>query len=234
MTPAPPSLRRRHHATGAAALLALLACNPSTFDGPMTFGDRVVPVATLERGKDLYNRYCATCHGYSGRADTPQARQLDPRPSDLSLAQFKRVETPGGLPSDAELGRIITNGIPGTGMPPWPQLQGTDLDAVIQYLKTFSPRWRSALPPAPRNDEKGSMKALPATRTAASFRAADDLGFPNQGMGTEDAQARPAPLPSGGLTSTNDSDSLGLDGLLRTTMGPTTAGQVARVLERNR
>lgn len=232
MRPAP--LDRPLLLMGATALLALAACGPSGFDGPITFGDRVVTVAVLERGKDLYNRYCATCHGYSGKADTPQARQLDPRPSDLSLAEFKRVETPGALPSDAELGRIITNGIPGTGMPPWPQLQGTDLDAVIQYLKTFSPRWRSALPPAPRNDEKGSMKALPATRTAASFRAADDLAGPNQGMGTADAPARPVPLPSSGLTSTNDSDSLGLDGLLRTAMGPPLAGHTDRVLEPNR
>lgn len=172
------------------ALSISAACGKSGFEGPMTFGDRVVPVATLERGQDLYNRYCATCHGYTGKADTPQARQLDPLPRDLSKADFKRVSSPGALPTDKELAELIKNGIPGTGMPPWPQLEGSDLDAVIQYLKTFSPRWQSPTSAPPQKDEKGSMKALPAGSTAASFRAAHNLGDPGalaQGLRTSDA-----------------------------------------------
>jgi len=213
-----------------ASLVA--ACGPSGFDKPMRFGDRVVEVHTLERGKNLYNRYCATCHGYSGKADTPQARQLDPKPRDLSLADYKRVETPGALPTDAELARLIINGIPGTGMPPWPQLQGSDLDAVVQYLKTFSPRWQTPLTDPSKNPDKGSMKALPATTTAASFRAADDLGIPRMGIGTSRGAAGLTPLPRWGLTSTpdrNDSDSLGLDGQLRTAFD---ANQSGREVER--
>jgi mono/diheme cytochrome c family protein len=206
--------------TATATAVLSSACGRPAFDKPLKFGDRVVEVATLERGQDLYNRYCATCHGYSGKADTPQARQLDPHPRDLSVADFKRVETPGALPTDAELGRLITNGIPGTGMPPWPQLQGTDLDAVIQYLKTFSPRWQNTLPGSPQKGEKGSMKALPATRSAASFRAADDLGNPDKGTGNPNDTAgligHPS-IPSTpwlGLTSTTDTESHGLDGQL--------------------
>jgi len=204
----------------AASAALSTACGRPAFDKPLKFGDRIVEVATLERGQDLYNRYCATCHGYSGKADTPQARQLDPHPRDLSVADFKRVATPGALPTDAELGRLITNGIPGTGMPPWPQLEGTDLDAVIQYLKTFSPRWENPVPGAPQKGEKGSMKALPATRTAASFRAADDLGVPDMGMGmgigmTSNA-AGFSPMSRWGLTSTTETESPGLDGQLLT------------------
>lgn len=188
------------HPLRASALLLVLfgACGKSGFEGPMTFGDRVVPVATLERGQDLYNRYCATCHGYTGKADTPQARQLDPLPRDLSKADYKRVSSPGALPTDKELADIIRNGIPGTGMPPWPQLEGTDLDAVIQYLKTFSPRWQSPTSAPPQKEGKGSMKALPAGSTAVSFRAAHDLGDLEglaQGLRTSAAASGPA-LPS--------------------------------------
>ncbi|HRE90319.1 MAG TPA: cytochrome c [Myxococcota bacterium] len=185
------------------------ACGKSGFEGPMTFGDRVVPVATLERGQDLYNRYCATCHGYNGKADTPQARQLDPLPRDLSKADYKRVSSPGALPTDKELAEIIRNGIPGTGMPPWPQLEGSDLDAVIQYLKTFSPRWQSPTSAPPQKDGKGAMKALPVESTAASFRAAHDLGNPEalaQGLRTSgDASAGPSPRLSRRPSPTNDS-----------------------------
>lgn len=192
-------------------LLAVLAsgCGKSGFDKPLRFGDRVVDVATLERGQSLYNRYCATCHGYSGKADTPQARQLDPHPRDLSAADFKRVATPGALPSDAELGHIITNGIPGTGMPPWPQLEGGDLDAVIQYLKTFSPRWQTPTPAAPQNGGKGSMKALPAGTTADSFRAADVPRTLAQGRRVHDVDARTA--AQRGVSAASDSDTPGRD-----------------------
>jgi mono/diheme cytochrome c family protein len=186
--------------------LSLGACGKSGIEGPMTFGGRVVSVATLERGQDLYNRYCATCHGYSGKADTPQARQLDPHPRDLSKADYKRVSTPGALPTDKELGAIIRDGIPGTGMPPWPQLEGSDLDAVIQYLKVLSPRWQTPTPSAPQKDEKGSMKALPAGETAASFRAADGPVAPSQGMGTTD-EALAAPFPRRGATEDDSAGS---------------------------
>lgn len=204
MTPIRASIRRfaglasvRVAALAAPAALALTlstGCGKSGFEGPMTFGDRVVQVATLERGQDLYNRYCATCHGYNGKADTPQARQLDPLPRDLSKADYKRVSSPGALPTDKELADIIRNGIPGTGMPPWPQLEGNDLDAVIQYLKTFSPRWQSPTSAPPQKDQKGSMKALPVESTAASFRAA----HATQGLGERGDQGA---LAQGGRTS---------------------------------
>jgi len=43
-------------------------------------GPRVVPIY----GRDLYMRYCASCHGISGRGDGPAAEALQPRPADLT------------------------------------------------------------------------------------------------------------------------------------------------------
>jgi len=141
-----------------ALLLSLVtlgsACGGPGYDKPIQLGGRLVQPDVLNRGRDLFNRFCATCHGYDGKAETSQARQLDPRPRDLTTAQFKRVATPGALPTDAELTTIIRNGIPGTGMPAWPQLQGDDLDAVMQYLKTFSPRWNSEATTDPKRARK--------------------------------------------------------------------------------
>jgi mono/diheme cytochrome c family protein len=126
-------------------LFALLgACAPNTFTEAQVLGGRTVEAALLNKGQGLFNRYCATCHGYDGKADTPQARQLQPPPRDFTAARFKHhAAAPDGLPTDDELQKVIVHGVPGTGMPAWPNLKGEDLDAVTQYLKTFSPQWRS-------------------------------------------------------------------------------------------
>ena len=43
-------------------------------------GPTVVPVY----GRDLYMRYCASCHGISGKGDGPAAEAMQPRPADLT------------------------------------------------------------------------------------------------------------------------------------------------------
>jgi len=143
------SFKRLARSAGGLLLLATgVACGGPGFDKPMLLGGRLVQPATLDRGRDLYNRFCAACHGFDGRATTAEARQLVPPPRDFSRAEFKRASKGGLLPTDAELARLINNGVPATGMPAWQALQGDDLDSVIQYLKTFSPRWLAAAPDA--------------------------------------------------------------------------------------
>jgi len=179
-----------------AGLALTAACGGGGFDKPITLSGRLVDPQTLERGRDLYNRYCATCHGFDGKAETSQARALDPRPRDFTAAHFKHKIEPGdALPTDDELARIIRNGVPGTGMPAWPNLDPKDLDAVIQYIKTFSPRWRDEPAPGkqgafapPSIDDgnralradvtdvsRGATNVLPAPNDTVSFRAAFDM-----------------------------------------------------------
>lgn len=130
------------------ALITCAACSPGqSFTEPITFGTRVVQPYTLEKGRDIFNRYCATCHGLDGMANTAAARQMNPAPRDFTQVLFKHKASPGNqLPSDAELIKVIKNGVPGTAMPAWGQLAGTEIDAVTQYIKIFSPRWRAGSP----------------------------------------------------------------------------------------
>ena len=141
--------------TYCGTLGALAACSPGpAFTEPVTFGTRVVQPHTLEKGRDIYNRYCATCHGIDGTANTAAARQMNPPPRDLTQALFKHKASPGNqLPTDAEVIKVIQHGVPGTAMPAWGQLLGSELDAVTQYLKMFSPRWRTGSP-APETGSK--------------------------------------------------------------------------------
>lgn len=64
----------------------------------------------------------------------------DPPPRDFRNAMFRHTSAAEGqLPSDSQLAQVITLGVPNTYMSPF-TLPTHELDAVIQYLKTFSPQ----------------------------------------------------------------------------------------------
>jgi len=43
-------------------------------------------LAGADGGAELYRRYCAPCHGISGRGDGPAAEALCPKPADLTAS----------------------------------------------------------------------------------------------------------------------------------------------------
>jgi Cytochrome c len=47
------------------------------------FATRPTEVVAIE-GRDLFMRYCASCHGVSGKGDGPAAAALQPPPADLT------------------------------------------------------------------------------------------------------------------------------------------------------
>jgi cytochrome c oxidase cbb3-type subunit 2 len=100
------------------------------------------PAADLARGRSLYATKCATCHGPDGRGDGAAARHLDPPPRDLTRGVYKLRSTPSGaLPTDDDLYRTITRGVPGTSMPPWSGLASDDRWQLVYHLKSLSPRF---------------------------------------------------------------------------------------------
>lgn len=111
-------------------------------------GDAPIAVSAddLNHGLKLFNRYCASCHGYDGGGAGPAARNLDPKPRDFRAAQFLygSAVAAGGLPTDRELKSTIRDGVTSRGMPAWAGLRDPDLDALVSYIKTFSPRWQPA------------------------------------------------------------------------------------------
>ncbi len=99
-------------------------------------------------GRSVYEVRCAPCHGKDGKGDGPYAMVLSPRPRDFTLGMFEyRSTESGSIPTDDDLKRTITKGLPGTAMPAWGKfLNGDSLNAIVTYLKTFSSRFESEQP----------------------------------------------------------------------------------------
>ncbi|MEK8035912.1 MAG: c-type cytochrome [candidate division NC10 bacterium] len=98
------------------------------------------PAGDPAQGKAVYEKKCMLCHGDKGDGAGPGASLLDPRPRDFTKGKFKiRGSASGQAPTDADLFRIISEGMPGTSMPGWKVLPERDRWSLVAYLKTFAP-----------------------------------------------------------------------------------------------
>lgn len=100
----------------------------------------------------LYEAGCAACHGHRGDGRGRAAPLLGrPRPRDFRAGVFEFRSTPtGSLPTDADLYRTISRGVPGTWMPAWEGLlTPAQRWALVRYLKGFSAAFAEEEPEFP-------------------------------------------------------------------------------------
>ena len=179
----------------AAALLAV-GCNQSSVTSPtepkqsaaaqpaahsvaLTFSDFPVPpkpevtAEFISHGKVVYEQNCAACHGVNGDGKAPAAAFLAPKPRNFTEANYRLRSTPGGsLPTDADIFRSVSLGVVGTPMPPWRHhLSDDDRWAVVEYIKTFSPRF------ADTKEDRHTLAAIgtPAERNDAAIAQGKEL-----------------------------------------------------------
>ena len=115
------------------ALFARGTTGPSGLAEAQPRGDAVA-------GKVIYEKKCAVCHGAEGKGDGPGAVQLDPRPRDFTRGLYKiRTSPSGNAPTDQDLFKVITEGMPGTSMPAWNVLPEKGRWNLVAYLRTFAP-----------------------------------------------------------------------------------------------
>lgn len=97
----------------------------------------------FKEGKDLYNKYCAACHGEEGNGYGPLSGALYPKPRDFTKGQYKIRSNPSGsLPTDADLIHVISVGVHGTSMIPWDILELDQIKSILPVLKSFSEAWQ--------------------------------------------------------------------------------------------
>ncbi len=111
-------------------------------------------VSDLEVGKNIYEKRCSHCHGIEGRGDGVAADRFRPRPANFSRAKYKYASTEKDeLPTDEDLFKTVSKGLPGTGMPAWEGiLSEKERMRVVQYIKAFSSKFADAGAPPKKID----------------------------------------------------------------------------------
>jgi mono/diheme cytochrome c family protein len=155
-------MRREALCAAWLAGLAVAGCREKTFHYPLTLGDgRSIPPEVLNKGKETYEVLCFACHGEKGDGLGVAAAGLVPAPrnflgwkypeeDDRRMVNFKFVSTPANesLPTDEDLLRSVKHGLQGTAMLAW-EISDERVRAILQYIKTFSPRWKDEAPAKP-------------------------------------------------------------------------------------
>lgn len=100
---------------------------------------RANPSPAPRKGEEIFASSCAGCHGLDGRGGE-RAPSIATNPA---VQQF----------SDADLMRIIQQGISGTGMPPFRSLQTPEVEAVVAYLRALQGTGNALT--LPGNPERG-------------------------------------------------------------------------------
>ncbi len=136
-------LRRKSLRRAASFLVPVLFLLPPA-PGAAQDGD-------LALGKEVYDRWCGSCHGWDGAGDGPAADWMLPRPRDFTRGLYQIRTTAGGeIPTDQDIMEVINKGMPGTTMPGWEsQLPRRQREALVAYLKSFYPPFETLPAPAP-------------------------------------------------------------------------------------
>ncbi|MEI7703990.1 MAG: cytochrome c [Deltaproteobacteria bacterium] len=101
-------------------------------------------------GAEVYRLRCIPCHGVNGNGKGLHAARLSVPARDFTSGVYEFRSTPSGtLPTDLDLFRTISRGVHGTAMIPWSWLSEAERWAVIEHVKSFSPRFREEGPGAP-------------------------------------------------------------------------------------
>ena len=89
----------------------------------------------------LYRKHCVHCHGVTGDGRGPTALFLNPYPRDYrqGVYKFKSTYNPA-KPTDDDLHRVLNNGVPGTAMPSFALLPGSEVESLVEYVKYLSYR----------------------------------------------------------------------------------------------
>jgi cytochrome c oxidase cbb3-type subunit 2 len=174
-----------HHRQGrrGIAVIALsltLAMCPGAATNAPPFQPKLPDESLWPKGRYIYQRNCLVCHGAFGDGRGEMGRELKPRPRDFGRGIFKYRSTPAGaLPTDADLERTIRGGLVGTAMPIFSSLSSHEVKSVIEYVKSFSPRWRNpanyapalVLPPLPAWFTNQTLLQSRAEKGRALFNA---------------------------------------------------------------
>ena len=93
----------------------------------------------VEKGEEVFKRECVVCHGEKAQGDGTAAYLLFPKPRNLTRSVFKVRSTPTGEPpTDEDLFRTLTEGLPGSAMPSFRSLTDEERRGLVSYVKKLA------------------------------------------------------------------------------------------------
>jgi len=168
-------------------LLTLPACGPGgaeavepgVIPASLTPSERIAASGeVLALGQQAFDKHCAACHGVTGDGNGEAAYLLYPKPRDFESGQYRLISTWEGTPTDEDLFRTISRGMPGSAMPSWGHLPERTRWGLVHHVKSLArnpwevpaaaePASRGAsgrgviqVPPEPAFDEAARARAL--------------------------------------------------------------------------
>jgi mono/diheme cytochrome c family protein len=137
-------------ARSIAGLVAVIVLGSWTASKTMAAAPQSQRIARMLDGEEMFQAYCASCHGRSGKGDGPAARALKTRPADLT----QLARRGGGTFPRERIGRLLANGEPSTPahgskeMPVWgPLFEGVApgsfqtvnprIEDVVRYVESI-------------------------------------------------------------------------------------------------
>jgi mono/diheme cytochrome c family protein len=125
-----------------SGLVAAIACTAEG-DTPETLVDKAAVAtgaatpspAVIELGRGIYKKNCVPCHGETGKGDGPGAGVLKPPPRDHTDRAYMSTLTDKNIADVIQMGGAI-KGRP--LMPSHPHIRGTDMDALVAYIRTLA------------------------------------------------------------------------------------------------
>jgi mono/diheme cytochrome c family protein len=113
------------------ATIALGAQSPKS--EPLTNPVKADAVS-IAAGKKLYDSNCAPCHGESAKGDGKMASQFNPKPADLTDAEWAHGST------DGEIFAVLRDGVKNTGMKGFgSKMTAHQMWDVINYVRSLGP-----------------------------------------------------------------------------------------------
>src|SRR5215475_3149469 len=97
---------------------------------------KAMGAGNAEAGGRLYQTRCSPCHGPDGKATTPTAQALNPKPRDHTDGAYMNQL------SQEHLAKVIKNGGPAVGkspiMPAHTDLNDQQIEYVIAFVRTLA------------------------------------------------------------------------------------------------
>lgn len=124
-----------HGGMTVAVLMGVLSTTPTQAQAAG------IQTADTGRGETIYLKRCVWCHGEDGDGFGPAGKLLVPPPRDFTAGLYKIKTSPFSedFANDADIYRMIRDGMPGTDMPGWSdRLSEQDMWDLVVYLKAFA------------------------------------------------------------------------------------------------